>query len=120
MSISSLITDIYNNLLKFNNTNIIVLFDESRNIWFSYNELLNAIGYKDAKTQRKRIQLDGKYFDTFKNIYSKSSLNKFDKTLVSHRVKMINESGMFLILSKSNKDNAKQLMEKLYTDVLPS
>jgi len=120
MSISSLITDIYNNLLKFNNTNIIVLFDESRNIWFSYNELLNAIGYKDAKTQRKRIQLDGKYFDTFKNIYSKSSLNKFDKTLVSHRVKMISESGMFLILSKSNKDNAKQLMEKLYTDVLPS
>lgn len=120
MSISSLITDIYNNLLKFNNTNIIVLFDESHNIWFSYNELLNAIGYKDAKTQRKRIQLDGKYFDTFKNIYSKSSLNKFDTTLVSHRVKMINESGMFLILSKSNKDNAKQLMEKLYTDVLPS
>ena len=57
MSISSLITDIYNNLLKFNNTNIIVLFDESHNIWFSYNELLNAIGYKDAKNPEKTYSI---------------------------------------------------------------
>jgi prophage antirepressor-like protein len=120
MAISTLLTNIYNNLLTFNNTKIIVLFDDSNNIWFSYNDLLNSIGYKDEKTQKKRLNLDNKYFDTFKNIYSKSSLNNFNKVLVSHRLKMINESGMYLLLSKSNKQIAKELLEILFIDILPS
>lgn len=119
MSILSLVADAYNNLLKLNNIEIIILFDDANNVWLSYNELLNALGYKDAKTQKRRISLDNKYFDTFKNIYSKSSLNKFDKNKVSHRLKMINESGLYILLYKSNKDIAKKLAEKFFSEVLP-
>lgn len=120
MSLFDLVTDIYNNLLKINNVSIIVLFDDSNNIWLSYNELLNSLGYKDAKTQKKRIKMDTKYFDTFKNIYPKSPLNKYDKSLVSHRLKMISEAGLYVLLYKSNKPITKLLAEKLFSDVLPS
>ena len=53
MSITNLILDIYNNQLKLNNTNIILLIDNDNTIWFSYNDLLNSLGYKDSKTQKK-------------------------------------------------------------------
>ena len=71
MSISSLIIDIYENQLKLNDSNILLLIDNTNSIWFSYNDILNALGYKDAKTQKKRLALDSKYFDTFKNIKSR-------------------------------------------------
>ena len=119
MSISSLITNIYDNILKFNNIDIIILFDESNNIWLSYNNILNSIDYKDAKTQKKRFQLDNKYFDTYINLYKKSKLNKH--TINIHpNTKMINESGLYILLSKSNKKIAKDLLEKLFIDILPS
>ena len=43
MSIYSLITNIYDNILKFNNIDNIILFNESHNIWLSYNNVLNSI-----------------------------------------------------------------------------
>ena len=109
MSISSLITNLYDNILKFNNIDIIILFDESNNIWLSYNNVLNSINYKDHKTQKKRFKLDNKYFDTYENIYKKSNLNKHI-TNIQLETKMINESGLYVLLSKSNKIIAKQLM----------
>jgi prophage antirepressor-like protein len=119
MSISSLITNIYDNILKFNNINIIILFDESNNIWLSYNNVLNSINYKDPKTQKKRFNLDNKYFDTYENLYKKSKLNKI-YTNIQPATKMINESGLYILLSKSSKKIAKDLMENLFIDILPS
>jgi len=56
MNISNIITNIYDNILNFNNTDIIILFDESNNIWLSYNNVLNAINYTDIKTQKKDLK----------------------------------------------------------------
>ena len=120
MSISSFVTNIYDNILKFNNINIIILFDESNNIWFSYNNILNSINYKDAKTQKKRFNLEDKFFDTYENIYKKSKSNKHNNNNIQPATKMINESGVYLLLSKSSKKIAKQLMENLFIDILPS
>ena len=120
MSISNFVTNIYDNILKFNNINIIVLFDEFNNIWFSYNNILNSINYKDAKTQKKRFNLEDKFFDTYENIYKKSKSNKHNNNNIQPATKMINESGVYLLLSKSSKKIAKQLMENLFIDILPS
>jgi len=119
MSISSLITNIYDNILKFNNVDIIILFDESNNIWLSYNNVLNSINYKDSKTQKKRFQLDNKYFDTYENLYKKSKLNN-QNTNIQPATKMINESGLYILLNKSSKKIAKDLLEKMFTDILPA
>ena len=119
MSITSLIIDIYNNQLKLNNTNIIIILDNDNTIWFSYNDLLNSLGYKDSKTQKKRISLDNKYFDSFKNILINSTNNNIDSSIASHRMKMINESGLYVLLNHSNKPLAKELSDKLFAEVLP-
>jgi hypothetical protein len=95
MSISSLITNIYDNILKFNNVDIIILFDESNNIWLSYNNVLKSINYKDPKTQKKRFQLDSKYFDSYENLYKKSNINK-QNINIQPATKMINESGLYI------------------------
>jgi len=119
-TISTLLTNIYDNIINFNNINIIVLFDKSNNLWFSYNNLLNSIGYNNVKMQKWRLQLDNKYFDTYENIFKTSKLNKDYETNIQPHTKMINESGLYLLLSKSNKILAKKLMEKMFVDVLPS
>ena len=119
MNISNIITNIYANILNFNNTDIIILFDESNNIWLSYNNVLNAINYTDIKTQKKRFKIDNKYFDTYENIYHKSKLNKYIKD-IQLNTKMINEAGLYILLTKSNKKIAKDLMEKMFIDILPS
>ena len=118
MSISSLILDIYENKLKLNDNNILLIIDNTNSIWFCYNDILNALGYKDSKTQKKRLALDSKYFDTFKNIQSKSN-NNDNKDLIQYHLKMINESGLYVLLNRSNKTIAKELSEKLFADVLP-
>jgi prophage antirepressor-like protein len=118
MSISNLILDIYENQLKLNDCNILLLLDDTNSIWFSYNDILNALGYKDSKTQKKRLALDSKYFDTFKNILSKSNTDNYKK-LAPYHLKMISESGLYVLLNRSNKTIAKELSERLFADVLP-
>lgn len=110
MSLPVIITDIYENIIKINNVNIIILFDDNNNIWFFYNGILESIGYIDIKKKKMRLQLDDKYFDTYENIYSKSSANKDVKTSIHPHTKMINEPGLYLLLSKSNKELAKKLL----------
>jgi len=66
------------------------------------------------------LQLENKYFDTYENIYSTSSANKSANKSIHPHTKMINEPGLYLLLSKSNKELAKKLLEKMMIDVLPS
>jgi superfamily II DNA or RNA helicase len=114
--ISLLKNNIYENQLKLNNCNILLLIDNTNSIWFSYNDILNALGYKDSKTQKKRLALDSKYFDTFKNILSKSNSN-YNKKFAPYHLKMICESGLFFLLNRSNKTIAKELLEKLFDNI---
>ncbi len=120
MSLPAIVTDIYENIIKFNNVNIVLLFDNDNNIWFSYNGVLESIGYTDIKKKKNRLQLDNKYFDTYENIYSTSSANKSANKSIHPYTKMINEPGLYLLLSKSNKELAKKLLEKMMIDILPS
>lgn len=119
MSISELLDKIYDNILKFNNTDILILFDDNNTLWMSYNDILKSIGYNDYKTQSKRLSLDNKYFDIYINIYPKSKLNKIQLKNQQPKLKMISESGLYILLSKSNKKIAKELSEKLFAEVLP-
>ena len=119
MNLSNIIIQIYDNILKFNNTEVIILFDNTNSIWFSYIHILKAIGYKNVKLQKARIDIDNKYFNTYSNIFNLSSSNIKNINVQSH-TKMINEAGLYLLLNKSNKPFAKQLLEKFYTEILPS
>lgn len=119
MSFHNLLEKFYNNIFTFNNTNIQVLFDSNNTIWLSYNSILKSLGYNDIKKLKKRIGIRSDYFSTYENIYPQSNLNKIKLNYQKPNEKFISESGLYLLLSKSSKEVAKKLSEKLFVEVLP-
>lgn len=118
MNYSTIFINFYNNILNINNSSILVLFDDYNNLWFSYNDILTVLGYSNLKLQKNRLALDNKYFDTYINIIKKIQQNLPKNT--QPNLKMINESGLYVLLNRSNKKFAKELSEKLFAEVLPS
>jgi len=119
MSIDKLLGQVYNNIFKFNNSDILLLFDENNAVWLSFNSILKSIGYSNLKQYKNRLILDDKYFSTYELIYPQSKLNKIKIAYQKPNEKFINESGLYLLLSKSSKPIARELSEMLFTDVLP-
>ena len=119
MSLDKLLGDIYNNIFKFNNSDILLLFDKHNTIWLSFNSILKSIGYSNLKQYKYRLTLDDKYFSTYEVIYPQSKLNTIKIDYQKPNEKFINEAGLYLLLSQSSKPVAKELSQMLFTDVLP-
>lgn len=119
MELSKILDEIYNNIFKFNDTNISILFDKDNNIWLSFNSILKSLGYTDLKKLKKRLDINDTYFSTYENIYPQSKLNKIKLDYQKPNEKFINESGIYLLLSQSSKKGAKELSKILFTEVLP-
>lgn len=119
MSLSEILTNIYDNIFSFNNTNIIILFDKDNTLWLSYNDILKSLGYTDIKKLKKRLNIDDEFFCSYEKLYPQSKLNKIKLDYQKPNEKFISESGIYLLLSQSSKDGAKQLSKILFTKVLP-
>ena len=119
MSLDKLLGEVYNNIFKFNNSDILLLFDKNNTIWLSFNSILKSIGYSNLKQYRNRLTLDDKYFSSYEIIYPQSKLNTIKIDYQKPNEKFINEAGLYLLLSKSNKPVANELSQLLFTDVLP-
>ena len=109
MSLSNILGEIYNNVFKFNNSDILLLFDKNNTIWLSFNSILKSIGYSDLKKYKQKLTLDDKYFSTYELIYPQSKLNTIKIAYQKPNEKFINEAGLYLLLSKSSKPVAKEL-----------
>ena len=124
MSISTILVEIFDNIIRLNGMEIIVLFDKSKNIWFSLSNILKALEYKTYRDEIKDIKLNDEYISTYSNIFTDNSLhnNKNNKNIknVQPHMKMNSEAGLYLLLNKSRKPYAQQLKNELYTKVLPS
>ena len=123
MSISTILVEIFDNIIRLNGMDIIVLFDKSKNIWFSLSNILQALEYKTYRDEIKDIKLKDEYISTYSKILKTSVKNnnttKYIKNVQPH-MKMISEAGLYLLLNKSRKPYAEQLKNELYTKVLPS
>jgi prophage antirepressor-like protein len=52
--------DVFNNLLNFENSNVIVIFDLDGNIWFKLRDLFKMLNY-DAKKAKNRFEININY-----------------------------------------------------------
>ena len=43
---NSFFLDIWNHLIKINESNVLIVFDTKGNIWFGLKDLIKALGYK--------------------------------------------------------------------------
>jgi len=115
---NSFYLDIYNNILNYKKNQLLIIFDIDGNIWFKLRDLLKIIGYEDPKDAIKNLDLDNKYIKKYKSIirtggYTPPILNS-NKNFI-----MINNSGLFFVLSKSTKPLAKKFMKKYIEEIMP-
>ena len=119
--VNSIVTT-FNNLFSYNNTNVTIIFDENNKIWFSLSDIFRALGYADPNTEIKRIDIDSIYIKTYNEIYNKLPLQyinfKKPKNVQPH-MKMTNETGIYMILTKSKKSIAKKFRDSLYQNIIP-
>ena len=105
----------YNELLKFNDEQIFIVFDENDEIWFKYGDVLKVLGYIDVKNAIKDINLNEKYIKSYSDI-----MGMIQTSPIHRMTKFINNNGLFMLLSLSKKDLAKQFMDQYIQEIMPS
>ena len=122
MSLGTLIVDIFENIIKINDTNITTIIDKDKKIWFGLGHLLKVLDYKNIRAEIKRIQISENEIISLKDLMNNvEDVNKIEYTNnIQPHMKMISESGVFMLLDNSNKPVAVELRRKLNIDVLPS
>lgn len=122
MSLGNLIVDIYQNIIDINGNKILILTDNDSKIWFSLRQIFSTLEYKNIKAEIKRIDINKTEILTLdkllKNVPPKQHI-EYNNYIRSY-MKMISESGLFMLLDKSEKPKAKELKRILYGDILPS
>ena len=109
--------DVYNELLKFNDEQIFIVFDENDDIWFKYGDVLKVLGYIDVKNAIKDINLNQQFIKNFDEL---KVGGRYHPTLnLQPMTKMINNNGLFMLLSLSKKDMAKQFMDEYIQKIMP-
>jgi len=108
--------DIWNHLIKINESNVLIIFDTKGNIWFGLKDLIKALGYKSLLNIYK-MKIPKEYINEIENL-KVSSLSRIPLNFQPN-TKFINEEGLDFILIKSNKDIAKDFIRKYVSDIMP-
>jgi hypothetical protein len=122
MSLGNLIVDIYQNIIDINGNKILILTDNDNKIWFSLRQIFNTLEYKNVRVEIQRIEIDSKEIHTLKQLLKNVPIKQhieYNKYIQPH-MKMISESGLFMLLDKSEKPKAIELKRILYSEILPS
>ena len=109
--------DVFNNILDFNNSKVIVIFDTDGNIWFGLKDLLRILGYNSIINQINVFKINKKFIKYFSEIVVPHTFvlpYNFQKN-----TKFVNESGLYEVLSKSTKPLAKVFLNKYFTEIMP-
>lgn len=111
--------EIFNDILKINNTTVIIIYDTDGNIWFGLRDILKVIGYTSLENAMATININVKNKKYYNKIDSYGQLEGSKNMLKPNKI-FINESGLYEILSKTTKPLAKLFMDKYFTDIMPT
>jgi prophage antirepressor-like protein len=109
--------EIFNDILKINNTEICIIYDDYNNIWFGLIDVIKSLDYKNYEKARKNLKIN----KTNIKIYSKIKRGTLEgpPSTKQPNKKFINESGLYELLSISTKPYAKLFMNKYFTEIMP-
>ena len=48
--------EFFNNILKINNTNVIIIYDTDGNIWFGLRDVIKSLGYSNIQKAMANIK----------------------------------------------------------------
>ena len=107
--------DIIINELKYNNMDIIVLYDSNNMLWFNAYNICKILRYSNPKNIVRKL-VNKNHINYLKNIFPDYKLypNAQPKSIY------LNESGLYTLLIRSKKPNAEKFFIWVVEDVLPS
>ena len=111
----SSIVDIYNGILKYNNSDIVIVIDDNNEIWFYAKQVAKILGYKSTR------EIIKKHVDPLNSV-NYESIKTYSKYLynVQDHATFINQSGMYELVLRSKKPTAIDFKRWLTYTVIPS
>jgi len=110
--------DIFNKLLSINEHKIFIVFDKDDNIWFGLKSLLMALGYTDTNSAPKTLDIDEEYIINIGDLKVPESTRGLSN--LQPKTKMINSTGLYVLLGVSTKPLAKQFIRHYAKYIMPS
>ena len=108
--------DIFNQIFKVNDKNIMIVYDFDSNIWFGLIDIIKSLEYKNYKKANNQLKINMNNIQ----IYSKiRGTPRGVPLVIQPNKKFINESGLYELLSISTKPLAKIFMDKYFTEIMP-
>jgi prophage antirepressor-like protein len=107
--------DIFNQIFKVNDDEIIIIFDTDGEVWFSLRNIFELLKYQNIDKVITNMQIKNKkeYDDI------RVTPGGVDLYNMQPRQLFINESGLYEVLSKSNKPIAEVFKNKYFEEIMP-
>jgi len=110
--------DVFNNILDYNNSKVIIVFDKDGNIWFGLRDIFKILGYTNIDKAINKINCNNSYKEYYKNIRL-CLLGHTLRNMQPNQI-FINESGLYEVLTKSTKLLAKEFLKKYLINIMPT
>lgn len=111
------IIDIFNNLLKINENNIMIIFDKESNIWFKMRDIMNLLEYKDVRSSMAKFNINDDNRKTYEDIKTKTNKNILPNS--QKNTIFINEGGLYQLLTKSQVKKSKIIRDEIFGKIIP-
>lgn len=109
--------EIFNEILKVNEKEIMIVYDKNGVIWFGLRDIIKVLGYNNIDRAISKIAISKQNRIIFNKIMPCSRLQ--GRIFIKPNKIFINEEGLYELLSKSTKPLAKVFMDKFFTEVMP-
>lgn len=110
--------DILNQVLKYDENTIAIVFDNKGNPWFKLKDLLILFDYKSTLGQPSLLGISEANKKTYKNLNIKEYIKSNKNT--KFNTNFINESGLYELLNKSTKPIATEFKFEIFNNIMPT
>jgi prophage antirepressor-like protein len=118
MTKKSFVFDVLNQVLKYDERTITVIFDDKGNPWFKLKDLLILFDYKSTLGQPSLLGIS----DINKKDYKSLNVKEYIKSNknIKFNTNFINESGLYELLNKSTKLIATKFKFEIFNNIMPT
>lgn len=110
------ILDVFDNLLEFNENNVIIIFDKNSNMWLKLRDVMNILGYENIDKAITNVDIDDDNKKSYNDINTKTNTKiplNFSKNTI-----FISEAGLYQLLATGTTEKSKMIRNDLFGKII--